>query len=90
MASVSVSINFEAEDAADAEAKVAAWKLHEGCNVFVSVSEQLPPAQTDEGGKVVEAPLPEPPTLEPAEPAGEPGEPVGEPPGEAPEAEPKG
>ena len=55
----SVNISFEAQDRAEAEAKLNAWKLHEGCNVFVSVQEVLSPQQTDAQGKI--QPVPEPP-----------------------------
>lgn len=52
-----VSVTFEATDKADAETKIRAWSLHEGCNVFVSVREDLPQQQTDSAGKV--QPVPE-------------------------------
>lgn len=64
MIQANVSINFEATDRADAEAKIKSWQLHEGCTLFVNISETVPPQQTDAGGKVVEVPplpaLPEP------------------------------
>jgi hypothetical protein len=60
MASVNVSITFEAENTADAEAKIASWRLHEGCTVMVSVSETLPPAAADTEGRVEPVPQPEP------------------------------
>lgn len=57
---VNVSINFTAADKADAESKIGGWKLHEGCTVFVSIQDTMPPQQTDAQGKVQSVPQPEP------------------------------
>lgn len=66
MIRTNVSINFDATDRADAEEKIKSWKLHEGCMLFVNVSEDMPPKETDAEGNVTEVPpLPVPPELEP-------------------------
>lgn len=61
MANANVSISFEAANQADAEKKIAGWTLHEGCQVYVSVTETPKPMRTTGKGKVEEAPPPEPP-----------------------------
>lgn len=61
MPQVSVMVSFEADTQADADAKVAAWTLHEGCAVNGAMMVSMPPLITDEGGNVVPAPPPEPP-----------------------------
>ena len=66
MAQVSVNVSFEVTDPGEAQALIDQWKLHEGCNVFVSISDSSPPMTTDEGGSVV--PVPEPESLEPPSP----------------------
>jgi len=63
MAQVSVNVSFEVTDPGEAQALIDQWTLHEGCNVFVSISDSSPPMTTDEGGSVV--PVPEPASLEP-------------------------
>jgi hypothetical protein len=64
MIRANVSINFEAADRADAEAKIKSWTLHEGCTLFVNVSEDIPLQETDETGAVKES-SPSPAPLEP-------------------------
>jgi hypothetical protein len=59
MAIASVNITFEAENLADAEAKIGNWKLHEGCQVFATINESLPPAATNAGGEIAPVPQPE-------------------------------
>jgi hypothetical protein len=41
MATASVSITFEATSTADAEAKIAGWSLHEGCQVRIDIIEEV-------------------------------------------------
>ena len=60
---VSASVNFDAEDRAEAESIIADWKLHEGCQVNLMVMENVV-LQTDEGGSVIPAPEPEAPVIE--------------------------
>jgi hypothetical protein len=60
----SVSVTFEATDPADAEAKIATWTLHEGCNVSATMVATVEPSpgETDAGGKVQAMDVPgEPP-----------------------------
>lgn len=59
MASANVSVSFEAESAEEAQKLIEKWKLHEGCNVFVSVTEGAPPMQADAKGKPTVVPEPE-------------------------------
>ena len=49
MITVNTSVQFTAEDRADAEAKIASWRLHEGCVVVSHLSEQLDAQETVEG-----------------------------------------
>jgi len=49
MITVNTSVQFTAEDRADAEAKIASWRLHEGCVVVSHLSEQLDAQETLEG-----------------------------------------
>jgi hypothetical protein len=58
MATATASVTFECEDATDAQKKIDAWKLHEGCTVYATVTEPLAQGQVDARGKV--APLPPP------------------------------
>jgi hypothetical protein len=60
MATASVGIIFEVKDKADAQSKIAAWTLHEGCRVSLAVSEIIPSGETDAKGKFKETPIPEP------------------------------
>ena len=59
MAQASVSVMFECKDAADAQQQIDAWKLHEGCTVYATVTEPLAQAQTDAKGNVAPVPPPE-------------------------------
>jgi hypothetical protein len=54
MAQISVNISFEATDMADAETKMAAWTLHEGCTVNTAISQIAPLKDTDDKGKLKE------------------------------------
>ena len=54
MATASVGVTFECVDEADAQAKIATWTLHEGCQVYTSVTTGSTDATTDEGGAIVE------------------------------------
>lgn len=49
MITVNTSVQFTAEDRADAEAKIASWRLHEGCVVSTHLSEMLDAQETLEG-----------------------------------------
>lgn len=49
MITVNTSVQFTAEDRADAEAKIASWRLHDGCVVVSHLSEQLDAQETLEG-----------------------------------------
>jgi hypothetical protein len=57
---VNVSINFEAEDAEAAEAAIAGWKLHEGCQVYPMVTQSVAPLEADAKGALAPVPEPEP------------------------------
>lgn len=63
MATATVSVTFECKDAADAQKQIDAWKLHEGCAVYATVTEPLGQAQADAKGKV--EPVPSAPAPEP-------------------------
>jgi len=54
MPMANVGITFECVDEADAQAKIATWTLHPGCQVFTSITAGSSDAITDEGGGVVE------------------------------------
>lgn len=58
MVRVTVSVLFEAADAAEAEALIQTWTLHEGCRVSSFVSAPLAPQEglTNADGKVVASP----------------------------------
>jgi hypothetical protein len=58
MATASVGITFETASMADAEAKIAAWTLHEGCQVTVNVTESSDVGVIDAEGNLIK---PEPP-----------------------------
>ena len=59
MATANVSVSFECADQADAQSKLEGWKLHEGCKVFMNVTEMGIPREADSTGKPVPAPEPE-------------------------------
>ena len=52
MVRASVNVNFEAADRAEVEELLDGWKLHEGCQVFVSVQESVDPLEADSAGKL--------------------------------------
>lgn len=59
MVRASISVNFEAKDRAEVEARLASWKLHEGCGVYATTQEMLDPLIADEEGALVPPPEPE-------------------------------
>jgi len=85
MATVSVAIQFEAADAAEATAIIEAWQLADGTQIHVSLTEDLaggiveggdivepdPPEIGDNGARTATVEPPPPPDLPPtgAEPA---------------------
>jgi hypothetical protein len=67
-----VTVNFEADSRGDAETKIAGWRLHEGCQVYASTTEQIQPYEADTTGKPKPVPeqAPPPRALVEAEQAG--------------------
>lgn len=64
MPQVSVNITFDAADAAEANAKIMGWTLHEGCTVLVNTPAPPPTMlETTQDGDLVEAPEPEGPVV---------------------------
>ena len=61
MPTANVNVSFEAADLAAAQATIEGWTLHEGCQVYVSMTESLPSGETDEAGNVRAAPSSLPP-----------------------------
>ena len=57
---VNVSVNFKARSKKAAEETIAAWKLHKGATVNVSLIDALPLSRADEDGTLVEVVPPEP------------------------------
>jgi hypothetical protein len=65
---VNASVNFEAKDRAEAEALLDGWQLHEGCQVFVTVSDALHQMEAVADGRLAPVPEPEPPPEPPLAP----------------------
>jgi hypothetical protein len=55
-----VVISFEVENRQDADAKIATWTLHDGCSMSMSISDQSPPLEYQDG-KLSEVKPPEMP-----------------------------
>jgi hypothetical protein len=60
MGDANVSIQFEAASSEEAKTVIAGWTLSPGCRVMSSYTEAGALAQTDDTGKVVLVPAPEP------------------------------
>jgi hypothetical protein len=65
MATASVTVTFDATDLADAQAKIEAWTLHDGCAVGAYLTAPIPPTPgvTDESGSVQAVPEPDAPEM---------------------------